>query len=156
MRAAVAATVDQRRLPNAAVGQIAREVGEAEPAELVDRLRAARDGRFVVPGAPRIMALGEVITHRADVAVPLELGEHPADERMQAVVSAYRFIPLVFGTTWRASRLRYVATDGGWGVGHGPEVRGTGQVLLLALAGRPVPPEALTGPGAAVLLRDQS
>lgn len=151
-RAAVRAVVRQRCLPNAAVGQIAREVGETEPAELVNRLRAARDGRFVVAGAPRITALGEVITHRADIAVPLELGERPADERMQAVISAYRFIPFVFGTTWRASRLRYVATDGGWAVGHGPDVRGTGQSLLLALTGRPVAGEAVTGPGVRTLL----
>jgi hypothetical protein len=48
-------------------------------------------------------------------------------------------------------RVRLVASDEDLSVGDGPEVRGTALALLLAVSGRPVAPDELTGPGAAVL-----
>lgn len=47
----------------------------------------------------------------------------------------------------------HVATDTELGVGAGDEVRGSAIALLLAVSGRPVGPEELTGPGAVPLMR---
>jgi hypothetical protein len=47
----------------------------------------------------------------------------------------------------RAHGLRLVATDVEWTWGDGPEVRGTGEALLVALTGRPAALDDLTGDG---------
>jgi hypothetical protein len=48
--------------------------------------------------------------------------------------------------------LRLVAQDVEWTHGDGPEVHGSAEALLLAITGRPVEPDELTGPGAPMLL----
>ena len=47
--------------------------------------------------------------------------------------------------------LRFVATDIGWKHGDGPEVQGTGEALVLAVAGRRVVLGELRGDGVAIL-----
>ena len=47
--------------------------------------------------------------------------------------------------------LRLVATDLSWSKGDGPEVAGTGEALLMAIAGRAAAIRDLTGPGVAIL-----
>jgi hypothetical protein len=47
--------------------------------------------------------------------------------------------------------LRLVATDLDWSHGSGPEVRGPGEALMVALAGRPLALAALAGDGVDVL-----
>lgn len=49
--------------------------------------------------------------------------------------------------------LRLVATDLDWSTGRGPEVRGTAEALLLAVAGRPVVLPELSGAGVDLLAR---
>lgn len=56
------------------------------------------------------------------------------------------------------ARLRDIAEDrsrpvgiADWTHGKGPEVYGTAEALLLAITGRPVGRDELTGPGAALL-----
>jgi hypothetical protein len=51
----------------------------------------------------------------------------------------------------RATGLRFTATDVTWTHGDGPEVQGPGEAILLALAGRPVALDELTGDGLASL-----
>lgn len=51
----------------------------------------------------------------------------------------------------RADGLRLAATDVEWSHGEGPEVHGTGEAILLALTGRPVVLDELTGDGVATL-----
>ena len=45
------------------------------------------------------------------------------------------------------SGLRLVATDLDWSTGDGPEVRGTGEALIMGIAGRRTPLDDLDGPG---------
>jgi len=47
--------------------------------------------------------------------------------------------------------LRLVATDTSWSKGSGPEVSGTGEAILMAIAGRAAALADLTGPGVAIL-----
>jgi hypothetical protein len=50
-----------------------------------------------------------------------------------------------------AAGIRAVATDLDWQHGDGPEIRGPGEALLLALAGRADALDELDGPGLAAL-----
>jgi uncharacterized protein (TIGR03083 family) len=146
----------QLRPPSAALDRIARRVGQASPAELVARLRAASGGRFVVPGQPPAVSLGEVVVHGIDALRPSGAAEPAlAPERAQPVAAAYRPIGLVFGTARAARQVRFVATDGDWAVGppDGPEATGAAVDVVQALAGRPDARAALRGPGVALLGR---
>ena len=71
--------------PNKGIERVAvRTAASVSPAELLPRLRAARDGRFVVPGLPPTVALGEVLVHRSDVTDAAGLPPLAADERSSA------------------------------------------------------------------------
>jgi hypothetical protein len=53
----------------------------------------------------------------------------------------------------RARGLTLVATDLDWSHGTGPQVRGTGEALLMAIAGRADPINELSGPGKSLLAK---
>jgi hypothetical protein len=53
----------------------------------------------------------------------------------------------------QARGVRLVATDLDWSHGNGPEVRGSGEALLMAMAGRPAALDDLDGPGKAKLAK---
>ena len=58
----------------------------------------------------------------------------------------------VVGRKRRLARgLRLVATDMSWSKGNGPEVHGTAEALLMAIAGRSSACGDLTGPGLTML-----
>ena len=61
-----------------------------------------------------------------------------------------RFAPTIRGA-WRVRGVQLVATDVDWAYGKGPEVRGPGEALLMAMAGRPAALDDLDGPGKAKL-----
>ena len=63
-----------------------------------------------------------------------------------------RFAPTIRGA-WRARGVRLVASDVDWSHGTGPEVRGTGEALLMAMAGRLAALDDLDGAGKAKLAR---
>lgn len=129
--------------PNRSVDKAARRLAaSATPDELVGRLRAARDGRFVVPGLPPEVALGEVLVHRADLAEPAGLAPRPSDERTRTVLEAEQKLWYAFGVPRSVRRIRFSPDDADWTVGpaDGPTVTGTGDELLLAATGRrPLP-----------------
>ncbi|WP_432547476.1 maleylpyruvate isomerase family mycothiol-dependent enzyme [Kineococcus sp. SYSU DK004] len=111
------------------------------------------------PGVPRAAAVLEAVLHGLDVRRPLGLG-HRTD--LRAVRTA---ADVLVRTRWplnvtvggsagaRVRGRRLVAEDVGWQHGQGPEVRGSGEALLLLLSGRPVGPDELSGPGAADVRR---
>jgi hypothetical protein len=60
------------------------------------------------------------------------------------------FAPTIRGA-WRARGVRLVATDLDWTHGRGAEVRGSGEALLMVMAGRRAALDDLDGPGKAKL-----
>ena len=52
----------------------------------------------------------------------------------------------------RIAGVRLVAEDQDWSHGEGPEVRGSGEAMLLLVSGRPVDPGELRGDGAPLIL----
>ena len=58
----------------------------------------------------------------------------------------------IIGRKRRLARgLRLVATDMSWSIGRGPEISGTGEALLMAIAGRSAALADLAGPGLTIM-----
>lgn len=141
-----AAALRRRCSPLAAMVPIARSIAAGESAEsLVDRLRAAAGGRFVVPGAPPAAALAEVLVHGLDITRPLGRGDVVTPERARPAVVAMRRFARVYGTGRGVARLRLTSTSD-WSVpgSGGAELVASDGDLLLVAAGR-LDPAAVDG-----------
>jgi hypothetical protein len=66
-------------------------------------------------------------------------------DRLERILSLVPGNPRL-GAGRRIGGLRIKATDVGWQHGNGPEVCGTGEALLMAMAGRHEAVDELTGP----------
>jgi len=91
------------------------------------------------------------IVHQQDMRRPLGLPREIPEDRLLAALGVAPSIGGFVGAKKRAAGLRLVATDVEWSHGEGPEVRGTGEAILLGLTGRPVVLDELTGDGVATL-----
>ena len=121
---------------------------------ILDQLRdnAVKGTRPV--GMPTAAVVSDAVVHQLDVRVPL--GKPRAVPQDAFSIAATFFArtgfpgSLVVGgnVRKRVAGLRLVADDLDWSHGVGPEVRGSSQALMLMLAGRPIGPNELTGPGA--------
>jgi uncharacterized protein (TIGR03083 family) len=131
------ALVDPR--PNKSVDKMARRLSAAASTEeLAARLAAAKDGRFVVPGMPPTVALGEVLVHRADISEVAGLPRHAPDDALRAALEAELKLWFAFGVSRSMRRHRFVATDGEWSIGlaDAPVVAAPGEELLRIVTGR--------------------
>ena len=81
------------------------------------------------------VALIECLIHQQDIRRPLGLPRSIPEERLRAAMNYARVSPVI-GAARRTRGVRLVATDMDWSAGHGPEVRGSGEALLLAMTGR--------------------
>jgi hypothetical protein len=70
-----------------------------------------------------------------------------SDERRLRVALDFALAAPTIRRSRRARGLHFVAIDLEWDHGGGPEVRGSGEALLLALAGRKDALKGLTEPG---------
>lgn len=130
----------------------AYSIERAEGRSVPDLLRAF-DERDPWAGTCRVfpprLTLLDRLVHHQDIRRALD---HPRDipeERLRAVLDAAPTLGSVFGARSRTRQLRFTATDLDWTWGDGPEVRGPGEALLLAMLGRPHPLPELDGPGLA-------
>jgi uncharacterized protein (TIGR03083 family) len=105
-------------------------------------------------GVPRDAVLLDAVVHALDVRRPLRSSRAlpPAAFRAAADFSASARWPasvmLGGGAARRVAGVRLVAEDQEWSHGEGPEVRASGEALLLLLSGRPLGSEELRGAGA--------
>jgi uncharacterized protein (TIGR03083 family) len=119
-------------------------------AQLVDLYRSRIDTRNAPPG-PAPSWLGETIVHGEDIFRALGgYREHPV-EHVIAVADFYKGSNLLIGAKNRISGLTLKATDTAWQHGTGPEVSGPAIALVLAMTGRKVALDDLTGEGVATL-----
>jgi uncharacterized protein (TIGR03083 family) len=123
---------------------LAENAGRTPP-ELVDLLRAHLTPSGLTAGMGGAIGLTDGLIHQQDIR--RALGE-------QRVIPAERLVPALrtalFGVlrgVLRVRDVRLVATDIDWAFGRGPEVRGTGEALLMAVAGRRAVADELAGPG---------
>jgi uncharacterized protein (TIGR03083 family) len=81
------------------------------------------------------VALIECLIHQQDIRRPLGQLRTIPEERLRVSLNYARFSPVIAGAR-RTRGARLVATDMDWSAGHGLEVRGSGEALLLAMTGR--------------------
>lgn len=131
---------------------VARQIGCAEPSELVTRLRSAVDTRYSPPVLGPMSPLCDLFIHTRDIERPLgrtsELDPAGLLTALEFACGgkAYGFVPSA-----RTNGLRFEAPDLDWGVGDGPVVRGPGEAILMTLNNRASALADLSGDGAPVL-----
>jgi uncharacterized protein (TIGR03083 family) len=91
------------------------------------------------------------VVHHQDMRRPLGMPREVPEERLVAALDIAPGLGGFVDSKARAAGFRLVATDVEWSHGDGPEVSGKGEALLLALTGRTVVLDELTGDGVAAL-----
>jgi uncharacterized protein (TIGR03083 family) len=131
-----------------AVG-VAGYVGRT-PEQIVAMIRANIEPHGLTGGFGGKIALTDGMIHQQDIRRPLGLPRTIDPERLCTALDFARFAPTIRGA-WRARGVRLVGTDLDWAHGKGPEVRGSGEALLMVMAGRQAALNDLEGPGKAKL-----
>ena len=145
--------------------EIAERDSSIPPAELVSVLRENVENPWAPPGGGLSGALSHDVIHGLDMTWLLGSAYEIPAEAMTAVLGSITG-PLaladhavvaadvepstkqtsVFG--FPLEGIRVIATDLDWSAGQGAELRGRGRDLLPLLAGRTIPHEFFSGPGA--------
>ena len=103
------------------------------------------------PPGPTQTWLGETIVHSEDIRRALGIQHaYPADA-VVTVADFYKGSNLLIGSKNRIAGLTLRATDAEWATGTGPEVSGPVLSLVMAMTGRKVADDDLTGEGVATL-----
>jgi uncharacterized protein (TIGR03083 family) len=135
---------------NTTMDRDARSAGTRPPAENVERLRA-RTSTTNRPPATVATMLGEIVVHSEDIRRPLGLTGNVPPEAIAACLGLYVRANFPVGTKKRIAGLRLSASDLDWSHGSGPQVRGPGLSLLMAITGRAAAVTDLEGEGVATL-----
>jgi uncharacterized protein (TIGR03083 family) len=121
-------------------------------AELARLLREHATDPFRPPIVGYPGALTDLQVHAQDIRRPLGLPHDPHPDRLRVSLDFLtRGRAVGFTPKARPAGLRFEASDVGWAWGEGPAVRGTGEAVMLALAGRAVALNGLAGDGVEVL-----
>jgi uncharacterized protein (TIGR03083 family) len=103
------------------------------------------------PPGPVDSWLGETIIHAEDIRRPLGIKHEYPTAAVVRVADFYKGSNLIVGAKKRIAGLRLQATDANWTTGDGPQVSGPVLALVLAMTGRTVALDDLTGDGVAQL-----
>jgi uncharacterized protein (TIGR03083 family) len=129
-----------------------REYGRRSPEELVRLLRECAVPRGLTSMFGARPAVTDGTIHHQDIRRALGRPRVVPEERLRTALAFAPWAPVL--PAWRNVRgLRLVATDLDWSRGDGAEVRGPGEALLMAIAGRADALPDLTGPGLPTLER---
>ncbi len=120
------------------------------PRESIAFLREHLEPRGATSRFGGRVGLADGLIHHQDIRRPLGLVRTIPPERLRCVLAFAILAPPLRGA-WHARGVRLVADDLDWQWGRGPEARGPGEAVLMALVGRRGAAEELTGPGAATL-----
>lgn len=126
------------------------EYAARTPQQLVAFLEDHLQPRGLTAGFGGMIALVDATIHHQDIRRPLALPRRIPPDRLRRVLGFLPANPRL-GVPWRIRGLRLCADDVDWAHGRGPEVVGTGEALLMAMAGRPAVLGELTGAGHAIL-----
>jgi uncharacterized protein (TIGR03083 family) len=133
----------------------ANAVGVAEYADKTPEELTALVRQYAVPhgltsGFGGRIALTDGMIHQQDIRRPLGLARTISAEPLRIALDFTTWAPRLLGAL-QARGVRLVATDLDWAYGKGPEVRGSGEAVLMAMAGRRAALDDLEGPGKAKL-----
>ena len=107
------------------------------------------------PPGPTETWLGETIVHSEDIRRALGIQHSYPTEAVVQVADFFKGSNLLIGSKRRIAGLTLRATDAEWSHGTGPQVSGPIVSLVMAMTGRKVATEDLTGEGL-VTLRSRS
>jgi uncharacterized protein (TIGR03083 family) len=96
------------------------------------------------------IALTDGMIHQQDVRRPLGRSREIPADRLIAALDMAKTAPTI-GAAKRIRGLKLTATDIEWTTGDGSEITGTGEALLMAIAGRRGITAELSGPGVGTL-----
>lgn len=116
------------------------------PAQLLALLTAQPQPRGLPAALGGRVALTEGLIHHQDIRRALGMPRAIPPERLLPALRLALIAPDI-GGFWHIRALRLVATDLRFSAGLGPEVRGAGEALLMAIAGRRGVVSELSGPG---------
>jgi uncharacterized protein (TIGR03083 family) len=120
------------------------------PEELTALMHAYAVPQGLTSGFGGKIALTDGMIHQQDIRRPLGLPRSIPAESLRTALDFTTWAPRLLGAL-RTRGARLVATDLDWAYGKGPEVRGSGEALLMAMAGRRAALDDLDGPGKAKL-----
>ncbi len=120
------------------IDERARAGGQRTPDEILADLRATIDETQVAPAAVAEKMLVDTVVHSLDICHPNGWSVELPVERLRWVLSTLASLSGLFRGKERCDGLHLDTTDIDWRCGCGDHVRGPANVMLLALAGRPV------------------
>jgi uncharacterized protein (TIGR03083 family) len=129
--------------------RLAEQLGSS-PAETLARFERIVAGT-TSPPLPVLALLGEVVVHGEDIRRPLGIARDRPPDLLTRVARYYAGSDQVVLARGRVRGLRLEATDGPFATGSGPLVTGRTLALVMAMTGRQVHCDELTGPGVATL-----
>jgi uncharacterized protein (TIGR03083 family) len=122
------------------------DYADHSPADLIALIRAHAEPHGLTAGFGGRVALTDNMIHQQDIRRPLGLPRTIDARRLRVALDFALTSPTIRGAR-RTKRLHLVATDLDWSHGGGPEVRGAGEALLMAMAGRDDALKDVSGPG---------
>ncbi|MFK0245755.1 maleylpyruvate isomerase family mycothiol-dependent enzyme [Amycolatopsis azurea] len=123
---------------------------ERTPEELIERIEANLDPRGLTAVFGGRVGLLDSLVHQQDIRRPLGLSRDVPPERLRHALAFARHARVIKADK-RAHGLHLAPVDLDWSAGSGPELRGPGEAILMAIAGRSAALAELSGPGAAIL-----
>jgi uncharacterized protein (TIGR03083 family) len=123
-----------------------RELADATPADLLTQLRAHLRPTGLTAGFGGRIGLTDALIHHQDIRRPLDRPRTVPGERVLVALDMAMRAPTL-PSRKKVKGLRLVATDVDWTTGDGPEIAGSGEALLMAIAGRYAALDDLEGNG---------
>ncbi len=136
---------------NRMIAANAKEEGKKSPEELLNELRAGIDSRIRPPTMSVDSLLAELVVHTQDIRRPLAAEPAIPETRLRIALDRMSRAGPLLGNKERIAGVRLQATDFDWSYGAGPNVVGTGEALLMAMCGRAVALDDVSGDGRALL-----
>jgi uncharacterized protein (TIGR03083 family) len=126
--------------------------GQQDPGIVLIALRNAAFNRKASSGARPVRSLMHVLIHGQDICRPLGIKRELPEAHLVPVADFVKDDVHIFGAKKRIAGLKLTATDMDWSHGHGPEVTGPAEALVMMMAGRLVALDDLSGEGKAALV----
>jgi uncharacterized protein (TIGR03083 family) len=126
------------------------EFAALSPEQLLEFLRNHLQPHGLTAGFGGMIALVDGTIHHQDIRRSLGRPRAVPADRLERVLGLVPGNPRL-GAGRRIRGLRLRANDVDWAHGHGPEVTGPGEALLMAMSGRPAALKDLSGPGLGTL-----
>ncbi len=128
-----------------------RTRGQRDPELILKAFREAATDRTAAPRGRPVTGLMHVLIHGQDICRPLGIRRDLPEAHLVPVADFVKNDVHIFGARKRIAGLQLTATDMDWSHGHGPEVMGPAEALVMMMAGRGVALADLSGEGTVIL-----